>query len=353
MADATILLPNFNNERVLPFMFEKLRRNADCSRLNFLMVDDGSEDASVAVAKKELAQSPFASSEIIERSHEGIVHALNAGLSATKTELIIRIDGDATVETPGWISRLLEPLKHPEVGMIGGQVIWETGRIHSYGRTLFSEYGLYDMGCVPLEPVGKRTLDSYVFRPAENFTNGPVYEVDTLLGVCVAFRKNDALAVGGFDLCFNPVWIEDDDFGVALRKIGRRILIDPKVQLIHRPSLRGSRKPGEKAKTPSHVSKWINSGRHKLSRFRTLIMKSKVAGGGGLSMQEFFPSEPEGWRTNLLRQHYQRWEEKWGFHPLNPDLEKIFNRYYETELCWQLNPSRLFSSRAFLKKLSK
>ena len=92
------------------------------------------------------------------------MRALNTGLEAIKTEFVVRIDGDATVETPGWIPLLLRMLRNSEVGMAGGQVIWEFGRVHSFGRNVFSEYGLYDTGTCPLEPIGHRTFCSIVYR---------------------------------------------------------------------------------------------------------------------------------------------------------------------------------------------
>ena len=95
MAEATIILPNFNNEQVLPILFRSLKTFLNCPRYDFIMVDDGSEDDSVAMAKREVQHCGFASVEIIQLPHRGIVHALNTALSSAKTEFVIRLDGDA------------------------------------------------------------------------------------------------------------------------------------------------------------------------------------------------------------------------------------------------------------------
>jgi GT2 family glycosyltransferase len=357
MFDATILLPNFNNQNVLPITFDYLRRNLDCSRLHFVMVDDGSEDNGVAVAKTELARCHFASAEIIERKHEGIVPALNTGLQAIKTEFVVRIDGDATVETPGWVSLLLDALRCAEVGMVGGQVIWEYGRVHSFGRNVFSEQGLYDLGCCPLEPAGQRTFDSIVYCPPRTFPGGLPYEVDTVLGVCVAFRRSEALAVGGFDMSFNPVWIEDDDFGVALRKLGKRVIINPEIRVVHRPSLRGSRKPGETQRAASQKSPGLfarpglirRAVKHGKATLRTLLGRRNPEP----CMEQFIRVENDSWRAGVLRSHYAQWKIKWGFDPINPNMGDIFERYWDTSFCRQSNPDQFRQSREFLGKLAK
>jgi GT2 family glycosyltransferase len=360
MKTATILLPNYNNEKVLPFTFEYLRKNVDCSKVSFLMVDDGSEDESVAVAKREIPSCNFASCEIIELKHQGVVVALNEGLKAAKTEIIVRIDGDATIETPGWLPRLTKLLECDEVGMVGGKVLWESGQIHSFGRSVISELGLFDMGCVPLEPIGSRTYDSIVFRPQGEFSHQKPYEVDTILGVCVAFRKSEALSVGGFDMTFNPVWIEDDDFGLSLRKIGKRLLIEPAIHIVHRPSLRGSRQPtieNQKKTTPlsafdgSFLSKKFQAARKKLQR-ATLELTGRSSLIPSKELADYFPKEADLWRASILQNHYKKWKVKWGFDPLNPDINEIYHRYWDTAICWKMNPAQYKESQAYIKRIT-
>lgn len=355
MSLATILLPNFNNERVLPVTFDYLRKYVDCSKFDLVVIDDGSEDQGLHVAKIHAADCKFKRMEIIERPHEGIVAALNAGLDAVRTDIVIRIDGDATVETPNWPNLLLKPLEFDEVGLVGGHVIWESGRVHSLGRSAFSPLGLYDMGCCPLEPIGSRTFDSIVYRPLQEFSSNHIYEVDTVLGVCVAFRKSDAMAFGGFDMMFNPVWIEDDDFGVAIRNLGKRVLVDPRIHVTHRPSLRGCREPG---KVKAALSGGRVSGNLKqriFQKFRTMAAKSKSVLFDARSAPQFediLPREQDPWRVDILKSHYAKWHSKWGFDPLNPAMLQFARRYWETALCWSMNPTLLERSCRFLAGLN-
>ena len=356
MAEATIILPNFNNEQVLPILFRSLKTFLNCPRYDFIMVDDGSEDDSVAMAKREVQHCGFASVEIIQLPHRGIVHALNTALSSAKTEFVIRLDGDATVETPDWISKLIMVLRHEEIGIVGGSVIFEDGRVHSFGRSVLGETGLHDVGCVPLEPTGSRTFDSIVYRPQGRFSDGCPYEVDTILGVCVAFRRSEAQAAGGFDTRFNPVWIEDDDFGLGIRRLGRRVVVYPKIHVIHRPGLRGSREPG--LPTGGKAGRTFKDARfYKIQKdiFNRIIRRGKMICGksrSAYSIEDCIPVESSPWRSSILKSHYENWRQKWGFDPMNPDLLKIYQKYWDTSLCWRVNPSQLESSRAFIRKMA-
>jgi GT2 family glycosyltransferase len=359
MVDSTILFPNYNNEHVLPLTFRYLRENVDCSRFSLVMVDDGSEDDSLRVAREEISRCGFASAQLIERPHAGIVSALNAGLEATKTEFVLRIDGDATVETPGWADRLTAWLRrYPEVGVVGGQVIFDHGGTHSFGRSLLGEYGLHDMGTCPLEPAGRRTFDSFVYRPPSGFLDTPPYEVDTILGVCVAFRLEDAASLGGFDSRFEPVWIEDDDFGFAVRaKLGKRVIVDPKIRVTHRIGLRGSREPGRVAAAGMgnapplrvRVRRVMRATVPSRARRAARLLVTGRSEPAALPVGTVtLPTENNEWRKRILLGHYDTWHSKWGFHPLNPDPAAVLQRYFDTGAGWKINPARHALSRAFL-----
>jgi len=352
MVDCTILLPNYNNEHVLPVMFEHLRRNADCGRARMIIVDDGSEDDGVRVAKEAGRLCGFAAFEIIETPHRGIVAALNDGLAACQTDYVFRIDGDATVMVPDWMDGMRDLLRRfPEIGMVSGQTLFYNGHVHSFGRAALGRLGLYDLGCEPAEPAGARTFDSLVHRPQRGYLDGPPYEVDTALGVCAAFRRQDAAAVGGFDLRFSPVWIEDDDFGLALRAIGKRVVIDPRVRVLHRTDLRGSRKPGTEAQR--RASPVVDTPLSVRIRRRVHRAAAALVGRHSESRAPQAPfRETDPWRIEILKRHYTNWRDKWGFDPLNPDLDAIRERHWSTALCWQLNPERGTESRRFAEALA-
>jgi GT2 family glycosyltransferase len=361
MAKATFLLPNYNNERVLPFLFASLRQTTDCAAFDLVAVDDGSEDRSLEVLKKEATRCGFHHIEVLSQPHQGVIAALNLGIEHAKTDILVRLDGDAFFRSPGWAGPLLAWLDDPSVGMVGGQILFDNGRVHSLGRSVLSEWGLHDMGTFPAEQPGKRTFDSIVYRPRMSFIQGRPYEVDTLLGVCAAFRRDIVRACGGFDNGFAPVWIEDDDMGLNMRRIGLRVVFDPRIQVEHCISLRGSRQPGltvaeSQASTPpprprfeflkKHLPEHLLQGLKMALSPSYYAWKKKIASQTTPHPDLTVESDP--WRMNILQSHYRYWRQKWGFDPINPDLLEIQNRFWETGLCWKLNPSRHAESRRWL-----
>ena len=87
----SILLPAWNAAQTLPSCLRSLQRQSE-SRWHCVIVDDGSDDDTLACARDFATQDPRF--EIISTPHRGIVPALNTGLQRCRAPLIARMDAD-------------------------------------------------------------------------------------------------------------------------------------------------------------------------------------------------------------------------------------------------------------------
>src|SRR3954471_24535585 len=143
----TLLLPNRNNERVLDLTLNRLVQHTTYPDFEIVVVDDGSTDGSRAILRRWRDAQRFRDLTLIEREHGGVVEALNAGLSAASGELVVQLDGDATVETPGWLESMVDFHESSElIGVVTPLVTFETGTIHAAGVNVVCHEGLHDRG---------------------------------------------------------------------------------------------------------------------------------------------------------------------------------------------------------------
>ena len=322
-----LTLPNMNNEPVLDLFFARLRKNTTYSNIEVVVVDDGSTDASVPILRRWRDSGAFPRFTLIEQENRGVIHAFNRALSAVESEIVVRLDGDATVETPGWLERMLAfYLTDERIGVVVAQIVYESGLVHSLGRNLVCKEGLHDRGSLPAEPAGRRTLDSNVHRYAVDECPVPleIAEVDSALGCCTMFSTSLADDIGGLDPRFSPVWIEDDDFGLSARALGKKVFFFPEVKVVHRPDRRNPRG------APSHREP--SSLQRRVGRMLPRRVRSALRPAMG------FGDAP--WRVELLQRHYATWREKWGFDPLNPQMTEIANQYGTSEVWWAFQESR-------------
>ena len=337
----SLLLPNRNNERVLELVLERLAANTTYPRVELVAVDDGSTDASREILRLWRDSGRFAMFRLLEREHGGVVDALNAGLEAASGAVVVQLDADASVETPGWLERMVSLLLFDElVGVVTAKVVMDFGLIHACGVNLVGPDGLHDRPTRITERPGRRIWHQRVARPHEGTTEEErrVAEVDSGIGCCMAYRRDDALAVGGYDHGFSPVWFDDLDLCMSIRRAGKKVFFLPDVRVVHRFSLRG--RPPVAA---SGLRQWVVQ---RSWRVATHIGGLLPAPTRARAAHRIGLDRPRPEHRERLRHHYGYWHEKWGWDLLNPDMTELRRRYPDSEVCWALDPGRRAAGEA-------
>ena len=329
----TLLLPNRNNGRVLDLTLSRLAEHTSSyGSFELIAVDDGSTDDSVAVLRRWRDGGRLPAFTLIERDHGGVVEALNAGLEAASGELVVQLDGDATIETGGWLERMVDFWASDErIGVVTPLVVHEGGEIHAAGVNIVSPAGLHDRGSTPSEPVGSRTVHTLVERPepaALGALVGEPAEVDAAIGVHMLYPRALAEEIGGYDPGFAPVWFDDLDLALGARKLGAKVFYLPGIEVVHRMSMRGDRAPDSAARR-------ISRGARATAR---AVLPQRAVERLAAIERRGTPHTPNELRR--LEHHYAYWREKWGFDLLNPDMDELLRRYGDGEVCWAYDPAR-------------
>jgi GT2 family glycosyltransferase len=325
----SLILPNKNNDPVLDLFFERLDANTDHRDFELIVVDDGSTDRSRQILRRWRDSGRFPDFKLLEREASGVIESLNAGLAEAGGEVIVRLDGDATIETPGWLGRMLDfHASDDRIGVVGAKIVFDSGQIHNFGMDIVGPEGLHDRGTRITEPVGQRTLDINVERPLESDAEGGdrIAEVDGVIGCLALFSRALADEIGGFDTIWSPVAFEDFDFALSARRIGKKVFFFPEVEVVHRVSLRNPREDSRK-------ELWMWRARRAVGDYVPLALRKRVARAAKIADHD--PA-----RVALLRRHYASWREKWGWDPLNPDMDAIRARWAGTEVLWRYDDER-------------
>jgi len=326
----TLLMPNRDNAPLLDHVLDRLARNTTYADFELVVVDDGSTDGSLEILRRWSDSGRFAEMRLIEHDHRGVVEALNAGLEAATGDLVVQLDGDASIETRGWLEEMVRFVSSDErIGVVTAKVVLDTGEVHTCGVEVVGADGLHDGGTEITEPVGARTYHQRVVRPREAHCARCEHtaEVDGGMGACMMYRRAVALDVGGYDAGFAPVWFDDLDLTLAIRRHGLKVFFLPSVRVVHHVSRRA-------ASRGITVRRRIAMAAHFLARAtlpdRTRVRLVRMAG------LDHAPRE----HADRLAHHYAYWERKWGFDPLNPDMDEVQRRWGDTEICWRSSPER-------------
>ncbi len=166
----TVLIGAYENERTVARAVASILAQSE-SRLQLIVIDDGSNDGSAAAAEAAIGGDPRATVMRLQRNL-GIARSLNEGLRAAAAPLIAIQDADDH-SAPERLRLQLAALEaEPEVAVVGSRM----REVDAEGRQLAprTSFAAGDVG-----PVLMR------FNPIPNG--------------CSAFRRDVALAVGGYD----------------------------------------------------------------------------------------------------------------------------------------------------------
>jgi peptidoglycan-N-acetylglucosamine deacetylase len=194
-----VLIPAYNEEKVIEGTV-RAALNSDYPNLRVIVIDDGSRDRTLEVARSAFTDEAGEGRVLIlSKANAGKAEALNYGIEHLgDAELFVGIDAD-TIIAPDAISRLVPHFVNPKVGAIAGNA--KVGnRVNLWTRWQALEY-------ITSQNFERRALDVL----------GAVSVVPGAIG---AWRVSAVLEAG----CFHTDTVaEDADLTMALLRLGYRV----------------------------------------------------------------------------------------------------------------------------------
>jgi len=146
----------------------------------------------------------------------------NAGAQAASGERVIFLNDDIEAGQRDWIENLIEPLENQQVGATAPKLLYPTGRIQHAGLVT----GVRGLVGTALHQWPGDSVDY-------NNLAQSMRTVSALSAACLAMRRADFLAVGGFDEINTPIAHSDLDLCFKLREAGMRCVYTPFATLTH------------------------------------------------------------------------------------------------------------------------
>jgi len=191
-APMSAVIPNREGCELLGLTLPPLLRELPPGRHEILVIDDASQDGSLALLARE-----FPSVRVVAlRQTVGFGAACNRGFHEARHDLVLLLNSDMQV-TPGSVARLVEHFAEPEVFAAGPRYI--------------------DVGTTEVAAETAGRVEPQLGSPAGG-------------GV---FRRRMFLELGGFDSLYDPFYWEDLDLGWNAWLRGWRILHDTRTDFLH------------------------------------------------------------------------------------------------------------------------
>ena len=200
----SILIITYNNWAYTRLCLESILQKTAYPAYEIIIVDNASQDETLEYLKEFSAQHPE-HTVIFNNKNVGFAAANNQASQVAKGEFLLFLNND-TVVTPGWLNRLLLPLRDPEVGMVGPATNWAGNESR-----------------IPVPYKDLTEMETFA-RSYTSKNRDKRVEQSMIAFFCVAIRASTWQQVGDLDERFGIGMFEDDDYGMRIRQAGLKVL---------------------------------------------------------------------------------------------------------------------------------
>jgi len=209
LPSATVVIPVYRDvESVLRCLDAILHQETERC-LETIVVDDGSNDSTVAIVENWIADhaGPQGIIRILAQDHAGPAAARNRGAKEANGPILLFTDADCEPR-PDWVEKMLAPFEDAAVQGVKGT--YETRQTSWVARLVQVEYE-----------------EKYIRM--EQFDS-----IDFIDTYSAGFRRDIFLDLGGFDEGFPTASVEDQEFSFRMAERGFRMVFVPDARVVHR-----------------------------------------------------------------------------------------------------------------------
>jgi len=238
----SIVIPVFNKAVLTYKCLEAVIEQTARGGYEVIVVDNASSDRT-----PELLAHVEGLRVIENEDNRGFVDACNQGAAAAQGAAVLFLNND-TIVLPDWLDAMVQTLAaDPTVGAVGAQLIYPSGRLQEAGGIIWNDGTGWNYG---------RGEDRH--RPEYQHLR----EVDYVSGACLLVRRALFERLGGFDRRFAPAYYEDTDLCFELRRLGHRVVYQPRARVVHLEGATAGTDPGAGFKRFQEINRGKFVGKH-------------------------------------------------------------------------------------------
>lgn len=221
----SVVVPLYRNLEFLRFQIAAFAVDPDRRRSEFIYVLDSPEQRlEVEHLLRGLCRlHDLPIRLLVNRANLGYAATNNVAAGRARGEIFALVNSDVLPITPGWMSTLAARLSAEDgLGAVGPKL-------------LFEDQSLQHAGMYFAKDLTGRWLNHHYYKGLPRFFPPAQKErsVPALTGACLAVRRDDFLAVGGFTEDYVIGDYEDSDLCLKLRQRGYDLRYVPSAELYH------------------------------------------------------------------------------------------------------------------------
>lgn len=225
----SVVIPSRDSYELIRSVLDGLYNGTDYPNLEVVVIDNGTTDERT-LSLYDTYQKRRGFSVFIEQSAFNFSAAINKGLRYASGDLILILNNDIEITSPGWLKEMASCFDYPKVGVVGSKLLYPSGKIQHVGVI-----------------AGLGGLAGHWFIGSDANFPGPMgrlwvrQTLSCVTGACTLISRPCLECVGRFDETNFAIAYNDIDFCLRATDAGFRVVWTPFACLTHHESAsRGS-----------------------------------------------------------------------------------------------------------------
>ena len=222
----SIVIPSKEARDLLATCIESIFTKSTYTNIEIVISDNGSTSKECLAFYEEIkARYPNKIRTILEPGPFNFARQCNTGAKHANGDVLLFLNNDTEIKTPGWIEEMLPFALLPEIAAVGCKLLYpdhtiQHAGIMAAGRDVAVHAGL------------ELAEDDNLYG---NMLN-TLHEVSAVTAACMMIRKSQFFEIGSFDEHYFPNGYGDLEFCLRARRFGKSILYTPYAVVIHAES---------------------------------------------------------------------------------------------------------------------
>lgn len=209
----SIIIPVYNQWNYTYSCLASIVHNTNDVSYEIIIADDMSTDETINI-------NNYIENITVVRDgvNRGFLLNCNNAANYAKGKYLFFLNNDTNVQ-PNWLSSLVELVQSDaSIGMVGSKLVYPDGRLQEAGGIIWNDASGWNYG----------RLDD-----PEKAEYNYVKEADYISGAAILVFHDIWKELGGFDERYVPAYFEDTDLAFEVRRLGYKVLLQPKSVIVH------------------------------------------------------------------------------------------------------------------------
>jgi hypothetical protein len=222
----SVIILNWNVRELLQRALDSVFTSwGDQPGLEVIVVDNASKDDSLSMVREIFPEVHV----IANDENRGYTGGNNQGIEAATGEYLLILNPDTEVIDDALLRLVKYAQQHPDVGLIGPQLLNPNGTVQS-SKWRFPNLVTLFLESTWLQKFAPRRLLRHYY--AQDLSDNHTHKVDWVTGAAMLVRREVVEQVGGLDENFF-MYSEELDWCRRIKASGWQIVYYPKARLIH------------------------------------------------------------------------------------------------------------------------